>query len=238
MLESCGLPELVNFLSESDMLSFFSESDNRTILTGTVDTAPRESKYIKDLFVFRLRISGIPVGEGCACQDTLVNVCILRGLYETLQLCQGEWIVLDGEFRSYYKRMALYRPIIHIYADKVVRMLEGPPINRVCFEGGIMKDIVVITNLAGERSATCLCLTKDSAGGFVELPCVIKTDSAGLIDGMQKGERYRMYGRITSRLYKKRLGRNKFEEELMNELTISHMTKALVKSPNDKAACT
>lgn len=137
----------------------------------------------------------------------------------------GSQVVIDGEFVACYRTLRKYRPLIKVLARNIIQLnsakvSEAVYSNRVYLEGVIADNPVIVTSFEGSRSLKTTILSNGS-----KIPCVIRGDVVQVLETIRRDEKYRMWGKLTTRTYQKRLGRGRFEIDTMNEVEVIEVQK-------------
>ena len=220
-------PEDLYSLNEPCLPQILCCAKNRAVVVGRISSELEEQDGCVS---FELCIEG---GE------SRIKIVSDKKLLQQKTCIADDTLVILGTFQTYYRKLRMYRPLIHIVAEQfellpqewIMReqLQKGFYPNRVYIEGVISENPVKYTAMEG-NSTLNLCVLSNG----VEIPCTVSQETlqeAGS-DIIVRNERYRMWGVLTLRYYQKRLGKGMIlQTETMSEVCVQKVQSLGLTEP-------
>lgn len=200
-----------------------SNSNNEVQLIGTVDSQLQFSHevYGEGFYSFAikvLRLSDI---------SDRINVTVSERLIRDLPLEMGDEIAVAGQFRSYnnYSQEG-NRLILTVFARDVRQMdelLAGQNPNYIFLNGFLCKAPIYRTTPFGREITDLLVAVNRAYNKSDYIPCIAWGRNARFSSTLPVGENIRIWGRIQSREYQKKLSEDEVITKTAFEVSISKM---------------
>lgn len=200
-----------------------SNSNNEVQLIGTVDSQLQFSHevYGEGFYSFAikvLRLSDI---------SDRINVTVSERLIRDLPLEMGDEIAVTGQFRSYnnYSQEG-NRLILTVFARDVRQMdelLAGQNPNYIFLNGFLCKAPIYRTTPFGREITDLLVAVNRAYNKSDYIPCIAWGRNARFSSTLPVGENIRIWGRIQSREYQKKLSEDEVITKTAFEVSISKM---------------
>lgn len=178
-----------------------------------------EGFYMVDLLVPRLSSSS----------DT-IPLMISERLIDVSKNYVGELIMVTGQFRSYNRHEEhKNKLILSVFVREltfVEQLEENEKTNYIFLDGFICKEPVYRKTPLGREIADILLAVNRPYGKSDYIPCISWGRNARFASGFQIGERCRIFGRIQSRVYMKKVGETEAEKRTAYEVSVSKLELA------------
>ena len=172
-----------------------------------------EGFYMVDVSVKRLSNS-----------EDRIPVMISERLIDVTEDYTGEFIMVNGQFRSYNKHDELKnRLVLSVFAREVEFIeeeLDGAKTNTIILDGYICKLPVYRKTPLGREIADLLIAVNRPYGKSDYIPCICWGRNARYASSFRVGERCVVWGRIQSREYVKRLEDDQMEQRVAFEVSV------------------
>ena len=197
--------------------------NNQVTIMGEIVSAFRfshevfgEGFYMVDVSVKRLSNS----------EDT-IPVMISERLIDVTEDYTGEFIVVNGQFRSYNKHDELKnRLVLSVFAREVEFIeeeLDGAKTNNIMLDGYICKLPVYRKTPLGREIADLLIAVNRPYGKSDYIPCICWGRNARFASAFEVGNHVQVFGRIQSREYVKKLSETATEKRTAYEVSVSKL---------------
>ncbi|MCC3395002.1 single-stranded DNA-binding protein [Clostridiales bacterium AHG0011] len=178
-----------------------------------------EGFYMMDIAVKRL--SG---------QADILPLMVSERLLDVHQDYSGSTIEALGQFRSYNRHEGMRnRLMLSIFAREVRFMEEFTDYtktNRIFLDGYICKPPVYRRTPLGREITDILLAVNRPYGKSDYIPCIIWGRNARYASGLMVGTGLRIWGRVQSRGYTKKLTETECEERIAYEVSVSKVEEA------------
>ena len=175
-----------------------------------------EGFYMVDVSVQRLSES----------TDT-IPVMISERLIDVTQDCEGEYIQIYGQFRSYNRHEEKKnRLVLSVFAREVNFVEEeGDKVksNQIFLDGYICKMPVYRRTPLGREISDLLLAVNRPYGKSDYIPCICWGRNARFTAGFEVGGHVQVWGRIQSREYVKKLDEETTEKRIAYEVSVSKL---------------
>lgn len=175
-----------------------------------------EGFYVMDLIVKRLSDS-----------EDRIPVMVSERLVDVTQDYVGEYIQIQGQFRSYNRHEEKHnRLVLSVFAREVKFVEEDSmpvPVNQIFMDGYICKPPVYRKTPLGREIADVLLAVNRPYGKSDYIPCICWGRNARYASAFAVGGHVLIWGRIQSREYVKKLGENQAERRIAYEVSVSKL---------------
>ena len=175
-----------------------------------------EGFYMVDVLVKRLSDS-----------EDRIPVMISERLLDVTQDCEGEYIHVTGQFRSYNRHEEKKnRLVLSVFAREVEFVEdddESMKTNSIFLDGYICKPPVYRKTPLGREIADLLVAVNRPYGKSDYIPCICWGRNARYASAFAVGGHVLIWGRIQSREYVKKLGENQAEKRIAYEVSVSKL---------------
>lgn len=175
-----------------------------------------EGFYMVDVSVKRLSNS----------EDT-IPVMISERLIDVTEDYTGEFIMVNGQFRSYNKHDELKnRLVLSVFAREVEftnEEMDGSKTNNIMLDGYICKLPVYRKTPLGREIADLLIAVNRPYGKSDYIPCICWGRNARFASAFEVGNHVQVFGRIQSREYVKKLSETAAEKRTAYEVSVSKL---------------
>ena len=197
--------------------------NNQVSIMGKIDTGFTfshqvfgEGFYVMDLIVKRLSDS-----------EDRIPVMVSERLLDVTQDYVGEYIEIHGQFRSYNRHEEKHNRLVLSVFAREVRFVEeeddSVPVNQIFLDGYICKPPVYRKTPLGREIADLLLAVNRPYGKSDYIPCIAWGRNARFASGFEVGTRVRIWGRVQSREYTKKLSETQCEKRVAYEVSISKL---------------
>jgi len=140
----------------------------------------------------------------------------------------GKMVAVDGQFRSYnnYGNESGHKLLLTVFARDIVvldNIEDAKIINSIYLNGFICKKPVYRTTPFGREIADILLAVNRAYNKSDYIPCIAWGRNARYAANFEIGDNIRIWGRIQSRNYQKKLPDGTVEERTAYEVSISKM---------------
>ena len=175
-----------------------------------------EGFYMVDVSVKRLSNS-----------EDKIPVMISERLIDVTEDYTGEFIMVNGQFRSYNKHDELKnRLVLSVFAREVEFIeeeLDGAKTNNIMLDGYICKLPVYRKTPLGREIADLLIAVNRPYGKSDYIPCIYWGRNARFASAFEVGNHVQVFGRIQSREYVKKLSETATEKRTAYEVSVSKL---------------
>ena len=175
-----------------------------------------EGFYMLELWVKRLSDS-----------SDRIPVMISERLIDVTQDYRGEYIQVEGQFRSYNRHEEKKNRLVLSVFAREVRFVDGEDekikSNQIFLDGFICKPTVYRRTPLGREIADILIAVNRPYGKSDYIPCICWGKNARFASNFEVGSRVQIWGRIQSREYIKRLEGEQTEKRIAYEVSISKL---------------
>ena len=156
-----------------------------------------------------------------------IPVMISERLIDVAQDYQGEYIQVEGQFRSYNRHEEKKnRLVLSVFAREVSFVEEADDkvrSNQIFLDGFICKPPVYRKTPLGREIADMLVAVNRPYGKSDYIPCISWGRNARFASNFEVGSRVQIWGRIQSREYVKKLEDDRTEKRTAYEVSVSKM---------------
>lgn len=152
-----------------------------------------------------------------------IPVMISERLIDVNEDFTGELLMVSGQFRSYNRYDGeKNRLILYVFAREVFfteEELDGGKTNDILLDGYICKPPVYRKTPLGREITDILLAVNRPYGKSDYIPCVLWGRNARFSELLEVGTHAEIEGRIQSRVYKKKISEEEFEERTAYEVS-------------------
>lgn len=197
--------------------------NNKIYLEGTISSELEFSHemYGEGFYTFYLDVMRL--------SDTTDSLCITvsERIITNMDLTIGKDIIVDGQLRSYNKFVdGSNRLILTVFARNIEPCLErSKNPNEIFLDGYICKAPVYRTTPFGREIADVLLAVNRAYNKSDYIPTIAWGRNSRFCQTLEVGENIRIWGRLQSREYQKKVGDNEAIKKIAYEVSISKMEK-------------
>ena len=201
-------------------MNYVAEKNNKVYIMGEIvsDAVFSHEVYgegFYEFFVRVMRLSG---------QADILPITVSERLIEGSALCRGSNICALGQFRSYNKlENGKSRLMLTVFVREILDEIPGKNPNSILLSGYICKPPVYRTTPFNREIADILIAVNRAYNKSDYIPAIAWGRNAKYAETMEVGQNIRIYGRIQSRNYQKKLSEDKTDVKTAYEVSISKM---------------
>ncbi|WP_027632112.1 single-stranded DNA-binding protein [Clostridium hydrogeniformans] len=198
--------------------------NNKIYLEGTVASKLSFSHemYGEGFYNFQLEVIRL--------SDTkdMLNITVSERLITNLDLSIGSDIIVDGQLRSYNKFVdGSNRLILTVFARNIEPCIErSKNPNEIFLDGYICKEPVYRTTPFGREIADVLLAVNRAYNKSDYIPTIAWGRNSRFCQTLSVGENIRVWGRLQSREYQKKVSDDESIVKIAYEVSISKMERA------------
>ncbi|HHU90813.1 MAG TPA: single-stranded DNA-binding protein [Clostridiaceae bacterium] len=150
---------------------------------------------------------------------------------------EGFYLIIEGQFRSYnnYNSNSGHKLMLTVFAREI-EMSDEEVTNRnpnqIFLNGFVCRKPMYRTTPFGREIADILLAVNRAYNKSDYIPCIAWGRNARFAGTFEIGDNIRIWGRIQSRTYQKKLSEDEIEERIAYEISVSKME--VVKEKNNK----
>ena len=156
-----------------------------------------------------------------------IPLMISERLIDVTQDYTGEYIMVHGQFRSYNRyEEQKNRLVLSVFVREISFMAEEPDgtkTNSIWLDGYICKEPIYRKTPLGREIADLLLAVNRPYGKSDYIPCICWGRNARYASNFDVGEHVRIFGRIQSREYVKKLSETQTETRIAYEVSVSKL---------------
>ncbi len=189
-----------------------------------------EGFYMVDLLVPRLSES-----------SDVIPLMISERLVDVKQNLIGRYISAYGQFRSYNRHEEhKNKLILSVFVREfqfIEELEENEKTNCIFLDGFVCKEPIYRKTPLGREIADLLLAVNRPYGKSDYIPCISWGRNARFASGFEVGSRCKVWGRIQSREYMKKISEEETEKRVAYEVSVSKLEIAEYKEPLFQASC-
>ena len=194
---------------------------NNVEIAGTVVEEP---EYSHEAFGERFYIFNISVKRLSGMLDT-IPVTISERAINISEIRVGKRFKIYGQFRSFNKHMEhAHRLILSVFARDIMELDDNQldvNENYIFLDGYICKETLYRKTPLGREIADLLIAVNRSYGKSDYIPCIAWGRNARYASGLDVSTHVKIFGRIQSREYTKRISETESEQRMAYEVSVS-----------------
>lgn len=175
--------------------------------------------YGEGFYTFFLKVSRLSEAK-----DTLY-ITVSERLIMNMDLKVGSEVVIEGQLRSYNKFInGVNRLILTIFARNIDFCMEkSKNPNQIFLNGFICKEPIYRTTPFGREIADVLLAVNRAYNKSDYIPTIAWGRNSRFCKGLKVGDNIRIWGRLQSREYQKRISEDEVIKKVAYEVSISKM---------------
>jgi single-stranded DNA-binding protein len=197
--------------------------NNKIYLEGTVveDLQFSHEMYGEGFYNFKMEVKRLSE------VSDILNVTVSERLLADMELKVGMEIIVEGQLRSYNKFVdGSNRLILTVFARNIEYCIEkSKNPNEIFLDGYICKEPIYRTTPFGREIADLLLAVNRPYNKSDYIPNISWGRNARFCKTLQVGDNIRVWGRLQSRYYQKRISEDKTITKVAYEVSISKMEK-------------
>lgn len=157
----------------------------------------------------------------------ILSITVSERLLTTVELEVGSRITLEGQLRSYNKFVdGSNRLILTVFARNIVYCEEkSKNPNEIFLDGYVCKEPVYRTTPFGREIADVLLAVNRAYNKSDYIPTIAWGRNSRFCQTLEVGDNIRVWGRLQSRQYQKKVSENEVITKVAYEVSISKMEK-------------
>ena len=191
--------------------------NNRVVVEGIVegDCQFSHEKFGKKFYTFSI---------GCKRESSIVDhvpVMVSNRLFPVKEIKAGDQLSIEGQFRSFNEYNGTRnRLCVHVFATEIYGGEEIFNKNEIFLDGYLCKKPGYRKTPLGREVADILLVVNRAYGKSDYIPCICWGRNARYADSLEVGCHVKIYGRVQSREYMKKLDENTQEIRTAYEVSI------------------
>ncbi len=160
-------------------------------------------------------------------QPDIIPLMVSERLVDVTKSCVGMMVEASGQFRSYNRHEGTKnRLVLSIFVREWEYVEDDREIgktNQIFLEGFICKPPIYRKTPLGREIADLLVAVNRPYGKSDYIPCIAWGRNARYASTFQVGAKLRIWGRVQSREYMKKIGENEGEKRIAYEVSVSKL---------------
>lgn len=197
--------------------------NNRICLEGVIFSKLEFSHemYGEGFYTFFLEVSRLSEAKD------VLYVTVSERLIMDMDLKIGSEVVIEGQLRSYNKFInGSNRLILTVFARNIYFCTEkSKNPNQIFLNGFICKEPVYRTTPFGREISDVLLAVNRAYNKSDYIPTIAWGRNSRFCKGLKVGDNIRVWGRLQSREYQKRISEDEFVKKVAYEVSISKMER-------------
>jgi hypothetical protein len=156
-----------------------------------------------------------------------IPLMISERLMDVRQDYTGQKIAVTGQFRSYNRheerKNKLVLSVFVREVEFIDELVENEKTNQIYLDGYICKEPIYRKTPLGREIADILLAVNRPYGKSDYIPCISWGRNARYASGFSVGEKCRIWGRIQSREYMKKISEDYMEKRIAYEVSVSKL---------------
>lgn len=198
--------------------------NNLASISGTVAAKPEFSHevYGEGFYTVLIRVSRL--------SDAYDNIPVMfsERLVPPDDFINDLFITVEGQFRSYnnFNNQGGHKLMLIVFAREITlseEVIEQKNPNQVILNGFVCRKPMYRTTPFGREISDILLAVNRAYNKSDYIPCIAWGRNARYAGSFEVGDNIRIWGRIQSRTYQKRLSENEVEDRVAYEVSISKM---------------
>ncbi len=197
--------------------------NNKVLLCGTVSSEPAFSHMIygEKFYLFKLKVPRLSDNYD------LINITISERFFPFYTPCIDDIVQIQGQFRSYNNfsnignRLLLTVFVKDIEVIDSSLLLQNP--NKIFLNGFICKPPIYRTTPFMREITDLLLAVNRSYNKSDYIPCIAWGRNAKYAETLKVGSNLKIWGRIQSREYQKKISDEEYETKTAYEISVSKL---------------
>ncbi|MDD3225401.1 MAG: single-stranded DNA-binding protein [Clostridium sp.] len=205
--------------------------NNKLYLEGKVAS---ELKFSHEMYGEGFYTFNLDVQRLSDTKDSLF-VTVSERLINGVDLTEGNDVIVEGQLRSYNKFVdGANRLILTVFARNIEPRIEkSKNPNQIYLDGYICKKPVYRTTPFGREIADMLLAVNRAYNKSDYIPTIAWGRNSRFSETLKIGDNIRIWGRLQSREYQKKISENQVIKKVAYEVSISKMEKVNKDTEND-----
>ena len=205
--------------------------NNKLYLEGKISSKLEFSHemYGEGFYTFNMEVQRL--------SDTkdVLYVTVSERLITGMDLKEGQDIIVEGQLRSYNKFVeGSNRLILTVFARNIELCTEkSKNPNQIYLDGYICKKPIYRTTPFGREIADMLLAVNRAYNKSDYIPTIAWGRNSRFCESLKIGDNIRIWGRLQSREYQKKISENEVIKKIAYEVSISKMEKVNKDAEND-----
>ena len=182
--------------------------------------------YSHDVFGEGFYLFDLKVNRFSEAAD-VIPVMVSERIIDVEQDLSGYFVKINGQFRSYNRHIGGHnRLVLSVFAREITfinGLLEEyveDGTNDIFLDGYVCKQPIYRKTPLGREIADVLLAVNRPYGKSDYIPCILWGRNARFSESFEVGERIKVWGRIQSREYQKRIADDEFEKRVAYEVSV------------------
>jgi single-stranded DNA-binding protein len=205
--------------------------NNKLYLEGTISSKLKFSHemYGEGFYTFNLDVQRLSDTK-----DKLF-VTVSERLINGMDLTEGRELIVEGQLRSYNKFVdGANRLILTVFARNIEPRIEkSKNPNQIYLDGFICKKPIYRTTPFGREIADMLLAVNRAYNKSDYIPTIAWGRNSRFSETLKVGDNIRIWGRLQSREYQKKVSEEEVLKKIAYEVSISKMEKVNKNAEND-----
>ena len=200
--------------------------NNRVCIIGEVVS---EFTFSHEVFGEGFYIANVSVNRLSDMVD-IIPLMISERLIDVTKDYRGMKIEVSGQFRSYNRHEGVKNKLVLSIFVRELRFIEDEDIpeeqsksNQIFLDGYVCKPPIYRKTPLGREIANILVAVNRPYGKSDYIPCIAWGRNARYASGFEVGSRLRVWGRVQSREYTKKLDEEHVEKRIAYEVSVSKL---------------
>lgn len=193
--------------------------DNEARLAGVVSSEPALSHEVHGEKFYKFCVKSKRLSEN---EDVLI-VTAPESLLENKEIKEGAEVVIEGQFRSYNNYSGIGNKLVLTLFAREIETADDffEPYNEVYLNGYVCKEIICRVTPFGREIADVLLAVNRAYNKSDYIPCIAWGRNARRLKDVPVGCNLKIWGRMQSREYEKKINENETERKTAYEVSIS-----------------
>ena len=194
--------------------------NNKVKLSGFIESEPQFSHelYGEGFYEFLVRVPRLSQ------QSDVIPVTVSERLMSGIDFDIGKQIAVNGQFRSYNKIVdGKSKLMLTVFVRDFYECVEGENPNEVELWGYICKPPVYRTTPFNREICDLLIAVNRAYNKSDYIPCIAWGRNARFASSFEVGSRVKVWGRVQSREYTKKLSETECEKRVAYEVSVSKL---------------
>ncbi len=204
---------------------FSNESNNYCEISGRVIDNPEFSHEVSNEKFYKF---GIEVKRLSGTNDCVNVLMSERHISDSLDLNEDSYVYIKGQFRSFNNYSGIgNKLILSVFVKEIYNIYNEEEYNKnsVILTGFLCKEPVYRVTPFGREITDILLAVNRIHNKSDYIPCIIWGRNAKEASAMTTGNKIKIYGRIQSRDYKKKLENDEIVNKTAFEISVSKLEK-------------
>ena len=193
--------------------------DNEARLVGVLSDNLEYSHQVHSESFYKMKVSSERISEN---KDEIV-VTVSERLIADMDLDIGTKIEIKGQFRSYNNYSGEGSKLILTLFAREIRYADCDCDNEIFLNGYICKPAIFRTTPFGREIADVLLAVNRAYGKSDYIPCIAWGRNAKFVETLPVGTNIKIWGRMQSRKYQKKIDEENVVEKTAYEVSISKL---------------